>query len=533
MRLRMLAALAISLVTATPAVAEVDRRVAPQVARLMAEADASKARKDDPGALAAAKAALAAAEARKGDERSQFEALDHLTGFWPSGDLEGSFTLFDRLAPLAARVEGADAYRAHAALSGRNLLAFFLGKPGASLDAITAPLERAIATARTDKERMDTGAVGLMLGQFYINAGQRPKAQAVIDRAAALFETTPATPIATFPGGLTTLAQIYAIWGDWSRSLSYADRAIVAHDEVDRRRTVNAAAPLIHRGNALNAMQWFEDAEVAYRTAVALTDTAPDPFIKASVLSAIGRFYVSTGRDALAVPLLTRAADLATSFPPGAGSRMAALTDLYGIAMRRTDFAEALRLMQLAQDDVEKRTFRNSLSHGVVLLALASAALPLGKLDDARKAIEAAAPMVEKGDRPGGQRQADLRIVRGRLALREGRIDAGVAELQAGIAMFSALPNTDPNAAAAAEATLADALLQQAAPGAAWASGRRGAQRITDAIIRRSISAGAGSVLSDQEMNVLDTALKAAWMAQHHAMPVTATPPPATTTRTL
>lgn len=487
----------------------VEAQVARPVAAAMAEADALKAKGDDKGALERAKAALAMAETGA-SERSVYEALDHLTGFWPSGDLQGQFALFDRLAPMAARVEGEGSYRALAALAGRNVLAFFLGKPGASLDAVATPLAKAAPLAPGDKERMDTAALGIVLAQFYTNAGQRPKAVEILGVATKLFETAPTTPLATYPGGLTTLAQIHAGWGDWDASLRYADRAIVAHDAYDRRRTVNAAAPLIHRGNALRAMQRFAEAETAFRDALALADAVPDPIIKVSALQALGTFYAATGRDALAVPLITRAADLAEPFPPGAGSRVAALNDLHGIAIRNGDFPEALRLMRLARVDVAQRNFKGSLNHAAVLIALANAATATGALDEARGALAEAASMVEKSERAGGQRRADLLLARGRLALREGRLAEGNTLMSDGLALTLGQQAPDQTIVYSANIGIARARLGAGAIAEAWLRGRSGADVLTRMIVRRSTAAGAGQ-LADQEARAFDTAIDVAW----------------------
>jgi tetratricopeptide (TPR) repeat protein len=500
--------IAAALMLAYPAAAQVAR----PVAAAMAEADALKASGDDKGALERAKAALVIAEAeRPANRRSVYEALDHLTGFWPAGDLEGQFALFDRLAPMGATIEGADSYRPLALLAGRNVLAFFLGKPGASLDAVAVPLARSAPLARGDKERMDTAALGIMLAQFYTNAGQRAKAVDILAVASKLFETAPAKPLSTYPGGLTTLAQIHAGWGDWDTSLRYADRAIVAHDAFDTRRTVNAAAPLIHRGNALRTMQRFPEAEVALRQALALADAVPDPFIKVSALQALGTFYAATGRDALAVPLITRAADLAVGFPPGAGSRVAALNDLHGLAIRRGDFAEALRLMRQARADVEKRNFRGSLNHAAVLMALANAATATGALDEARSALAEAAPMVEKSERAGGQRRAELAMARGRLALREGRLGEGDALMGGGLALTLGQQAPDQTLVYSANIALAQAQLGAGNRAAAWARGRSGADVLTRLIVRRSGAAGASTQIVGQEARAFDTAIDVAW----------------------
>lgn len=492
---------------AEPATTAVGRRVDALIAR----ADAIKA-KDRPAAYQLGVEAVALAEANQDrDLGAYFRAMDKITTYHDDSDLNLTWTLFTKFVAVATRYKGPDAYETLSATAGVNIMALFLGKPGATLDAIAVPLARAAPLAPTEKDRADMAGLATLLGGFYDDAGQHAKAVATVAIAARLYATPPATPNTSYYNGLTTLAKVYSGWREWDASLAAADRVIaakIASGDVDE---INAGPAYVFRGTALLNLGRYREAEAAYRDALAYADARKADSFRASVLNTLGNFYAAIGRDDLAIPLIERAAELGKGFPPGSASRAAALLDLYNIAMRRSDYRGALGFAQAIDADIATRTFKNSAQHAGGLIAIANAAMPTGDLVGAKAALDRAETMLKTAGKPGDARDAELTLARGRLAVRNGDTAGGAKLLAAARSRYAALRNVDPVTLASTDASLATALASMGDRTQAWTVARRGADGLAALALARSIASNATARLSAQDTTVLDTALDAAW----------------------
>lgn len=501
-------------VAPAPAAERTDARIA----ALRAEAAALKAGGDAATALERARAGLALAEKDPGPgDANLYEALDALSDYLPDSDLEQQFQLYARLAPLAARVKGADSYPALSTLAGRNVLAVILGKPGASIPAFADVLVKAMAVAGTEKEQAQVTGLAMILAQLYDATGQHPKAVEVVASAGRFYESPPAVPNSSYAPGLMSLALRYSDWQQWDKAIDAADRAIAASVAFHKRRVVEIASAQKVRGNAFIALGRYTEAEAAFRDAVVLADKEPDLGVTTSALFNLARLYMSTGRDSLARPLLLRIEDmLRDKGPKQSNTRMIALLDLHNIATRAGDNAGALAFAKAARADADTRGFAGSPVYLGILLAVANASTRLRDFDTATAAVEAAEALLPKAVSPGSPRYADVTYARASIAIAQRDLKQAVALMRSSIELWEKSSGAEAKQIASARSALARALYQTGDASGAWSVGRRSAAQMSAVVIDRAGRGGA-DLLDDESSRVFDSAVELAWATRTRA----------------
>ena len=494
------------------AVERTDRRIA----SIVAEAEALKAKGDAKGGLARVRDAMALAEEDPGPRSENlFKALDALSEHLPSADFELQFAVFDRLSAVASTARGADSYPALAALAGRNVLAFVLRKPGAGLPAFAEALGRATPLATSERDKGQMTGLAMILAQLYDATGQHAKAVDIVATVGKFYETMPSVPNSSFAPGLMSLALRYADWQDWPKAIDAADRSIIASVAFHRKRTTEVTSALRVRGNAFVALGQVADAEREFREAVALADQQPDLGVTTSALLNLARLYMTTGRDALAVPLLDRVAEMAIDGPPQSNTRMIALLDRYNVAMRADDRAGAVRFAALALADADARGFATSQNYVPILLAVANAAIRSNDLVAADAALAKAQILLPKVVSANSSRYADVMFARGRIALARGSYVTAASETRAAIARWGTTPGADPQQVASAGAMLTQSLGRLGDHAGAWRAGRTGADQMTRVLLDRAARGGL-ELLDPQSLTIFETAVDAAWVNRQH-----------------
>lgn len=497
------------------ATASASERSSRRIATLAAEAAVLKAKGDAVAARTRVAEAVALAERDPGrNQQNLFEALNATTKHIPDNDFEQQYAVYARLAPLAAQVKGADSFDAWATLAGRNVLAFVLRKPGASIPAFADALAKATPLAVDERDKAQMVGLTMVLAQLYDATGQHDRAVQTVASAAEFYDAPPVVPSDIYSNGLMTLAQRYADWQDWPKALDAADRAIVASVAFHGRRTADLVTALKVRGGVHSANARYGDAERDYREAVALADTAPSPAVQSGALLNLARLYVLTGRDALARPLFERAAEVARALPPQSNTRLVALLDLYNMAMRASDLDGATRYARAARDDADARGFGGGPNYVTVLLAISNASLRAGDADAAARTLADVESLLPKAVPPKSSRYADLMSARAKLAMMRGDIPESVRQYRAAIERWAQSPTGDKTQVAVTRAMLTESLARTGDIVGAWRSSRQGATEMTDVIIARG-AGGNREPIDRSAMTIFETAIEAAWNVRH------------------
>ncbi|MES2337331.1 MAG: tetratricopeptide repeat protein [Pseudomonadota bacterium] len=482
-----------------------------RVAALAAEAMTLKLAGDRPAALARAEAATALAERKPGPRQATlYVALNALRETVPDQDFERQYATYARFAAVATQAKGAESYAALAATTARNLLAYVLRKPGATIAGIADPLTRAMPIAPDDVERARTAGWSMFLAQLYDSTGQHDRAVQTVATTATFFNEPPATPNWMFGTSMSVMANRYADWQDWPRAILAADRAIAASVAFHGSRRTELTSPLKARGRAYAAQGRFADAERDYREAVALADTLPNPILQSGTMLDLARFYVLTGRDALAVPILERTAERARANPPQSSTRMMALIELYNLAQRAGDDAAASRSASDARADADARGFSGSAIYVEILLSLMNIALLRQDPDAAERLLISAENLSIKTAKNNYIIGGDILIAKANLASYKSHAELAIIYIQAAIKCFEEAKSFDILKISNARMNLARQLEGLNKRKRAWEVARIGADQITKTLIMRTAQ-GYQERLDNQAIAILETGIDTAW----------------------
>jgi tetratricopeptide (TPR) repeat protein len=504
-----LALLAVALSLAPPS-APVAERTDRRIAALATEALALRVAGQRDAALAQAEAAMALAERDPGPRQvNLYVALDALRETVPDQDYERQYAAYARFAAVATAAKGADSYAALAATTGRNMLGYILRKPGASIAAVADPLARAMPIAPDDVERARTAGWAMFVAQLYDSTGQHPRALEVATTTATFFNTPPATPNRMFGVSMGMMAQRYADWQDWAGAILAADRAIAASQVFHGRRTTEITGSLKARGRAYAALGRYADAERDYREAVALADTLPNPVLQSGTMFDLAKFYVLTGRDALAVPILERTAERARANPPQSNTRLLALIDLYNAARRASDDDAALRHAMAARADGDARGLKGGANYVTALFAVANASIGVGQIDVAARILDEIAAMLPRAVSANNTRYADLMVARGRLAADRGDFAASAREYRDAVAGWEA-HGGDRLQIAETRIDLAQSLARAGDAEGAWRAARSGGDGVIGIAATR-VGSGNAQPLDHKSLGVFDATIDTAW----------------------
>lgn len=386
------------------------------------------------------------------------------------------------------------------------------GDRAGQLRPMAEAAQRLAANASTAEQRTWAGQALIVAASFAMGSGEAALTDRLRDQAVALLDGEGLAPNRDLAEAYRVVSDVMVFQNRPREALAWADRSVALYERIDPAAPTLVYA-LARRGSALQRLSRYPEALADFRRALAHSDRGDqrDPVIAIFALRALGAYYWRLAEPDLALPLYKRALAEAKTLPAGFPYAGGLSRDIMLALLDADRFVEARAYAEETAARARAAMGPNSYEYASAMLVLARIETREGRIDDARRHIDAADAIFASGLAGDNSRRAEALAARGAMLTTIGRGGEAAMLYDRAGALLAHLPADDPERIDLAEGSAAARLAAGQIGPDAWRTARAAADGLTVRILRQAAGAGAIDTTRSRSQRVYGTALDSAW----------------------